>query len=77
MYEAEYMALTLTTQQMNWLTNTRDDLTGVATNAGIFRDNKATIDIAYNHLLGHESIPIDFAHYLGYRNIESGRLSHL
>jgi hypothetical protein len=47
--EAEYMALALATKQWIWLTNTLEELNVPVTNAAMFCDNKATIDIAYNH----------------------------
>jgi hypothetical protein len=43
--EAEYMALALTTKQWIWLTNALEELNVLVTNAAMFCDNKAAIDM--------------------------------
>jgi hypothetical protein len=40
------MALALATKQWIWLLNALEELNVVVTNAAMFSDNKATIDIA-------------------------------
>jgi hypothetical protein len=50
--KAEYMALALATKQWLRLTNTLEELNVSVTNAAMFCDNKAAIDIAYNHNIG-------------------------
>jgi hypothetical protein len=47
------------------------------TNAGMFCDNKASIDIAYNHKIDDLSKHIDVAYYLVPDIVESGRISLL
>jgi hypothetical protein len=47
------------------------------TNPGMFCDNKAAIDIAYNHKIGDRSKHIDIAYHVVRENVESGRISHL
>jgi hypothetical protein len=73
--EAEYMALVLATKQWIWLTNALEELNMPVTNAAMFCDNKATIDIAYNHKIGDRSKHIDIAYYVVRENAESGRIS--
>jgi hypothetical protein len=75
--EAEYMALTLATTQWIWLTNALEETNMPITNAAMFCDNQAAIDIAYNHKIGDRSKYIDIAYYLVRENIESGRISLL
>jgi hypothetical protein len=50
--EAEYMALALATKQWIWLTNALEELNVPVINAAMLCDNKATINIAYNHKIG-------------------------
>jgi hypothetical protein len=40
------MAVALATKQWIWLTNTLEELNDPVTNADMFRDNKAAMDIA-------------------------------
>jgi hypothetical protein len=47
------------------------------TNAAMFCDNKATIDIAYNHQIGDRSYDIIVSYHLAHENVESGRISQL
>jgi hypothetical protein len=75
--EAEYMALALATKQWIWLTNALEELNVPVTNGGMFCDNKATIDIAYNHKIGDRSKHIDVAYHLVRENVESGWISLL
>jgi hypothetical protein len=75
--EAEYMALALATKQWIWLTNTLEELNVLVPNAAMFCDNKAAIDIAYNHKIGDRSKHIDIAYHLVPENVESGRISLL
>jgi hypothetical protein len=51
--EAEYMPLSLAMTYWIWLTNTLEELIGPVTNATMFGDNTAAIDIAYNHKIGN------------------------
>jgi hypothetical protein len=74
---AEYMVLTLAKNQWIWLTNVLKELNVPVTNAAMFYDNKAPIDIAYNHKIGDRSKDIDIAYHLVPENIESGRNSLL
>jgi hypothetical protein len=71
------MALALTTKQWIWLTNAREELNMPITNAAMFCDNKAAIDITYNHKIGDRSKHIDIAYHLEPENVESGRISLL
>jgi hypothetical protein len=41
----------------------------------MFCDNKATIDIAYNHKIGDRSKYINIAYQLVHESVESGRIS--
>jgi hypothetical protein len=75
--EAEYMALPLGTKQWIWLTNALEELNMPVTNAAMFCDNKAAIDIAYNHNIGDHSKHIEISYQLVYANVESGRISLL
>jgi hypothetical protein len=75
--EAEYMALALATKQWIWLTITLEELNVPVTNAAMFCDNKAAIDIANNHKIGDGSKHIDIAYHLVRENVESGRISPL
>jgi hypothetical protein len=47
------------------------------TNAAMFCDNKAAIDIAYDHKIGDRSKYIDIAYHLVRQNVESGQISLL
>jgi hypothetical protein len=47
------------------------------TTAAMFCDNKAAIDIAYNHKIGDRSKDFDIAYHMVHENIESGRISLL
>jgi hypothetical protein len=47
------------------------------TNAAKFCNNKAAINIAYNHKIGHRSKHIDIAYHLVRENVESGWISLL
>jgi hypothetical protein len=53
--EAEYMALALATKQWIWLMNALEELNVPVTNTAMFCNNKAAIDIAYNHKIGDRS----------------------
>jgi hypothetical protein len=75
--EAEYMALSLATKQWIWLTNALEELNLPVTNAAMFCDNKAAIDIAYNHKVGDRSKYIDIAYHFVRENVESVRISLL
>jgi hypothetical protein len=46
------MALALGSKQWIWLIKAVEELNVPVTNAAMFCDNKATIDIAYNHKIG-------------------------
>jgi hypothetical protein len=76
-YETEYMALGLTIKQWIWLTKTREELNVPVTNATMFCDNKAAIDITYNHKIGDRSKHIDVAYYLVCENTESRQIALL
>jgi hypothetical protein len=69
------MALALTTKQSIWLLNALEELNLLVTNAAIFCDNKAAIDITYNNNIGDRSKHIDIAYHLVHENVESGRIS--
>jgi hypothetical protein len=71
------MALALTIKQWIWLTNIFEELNMPVTNAAMFYDNKAAIDIAYNHKIGDRSNHIDIAYHLVHENVESGQISLL
>jgi hypothetical protein len=71
------MALALAMKQWIWLTNALEELNMPITNAAMFCDNKAAIDIAYNHNIGDRSKHIDIAYHLVHENVESGRISLL
>jgi hypothetical protein len=73
--EAEYMALALATKQWIRLTNALEVLNVGVTNAAMFWDNIATIDIAYNHKIGDRSKHMDVAYSLVCENIQSGLMS--
>jgi hypothetical protein len=75
--EAEYMALALAMKQWIWLTNALEELNVPVSNAAMFCDNKAAIDIAYNHNIGDRSKHIDVAYHLLRKIVESGRISLL
>jgi hypothetical protein len=47
------------------------------TNAAMFCNNKAAIDIAYNHKIGDRSKHIDVIYHLVHENVKSGRISLL
>jgi hypothetical protein len=47
------------------------------TNSAMFCENKATIDITYNHNIGDRSKHIDVTYHLVCENVESGRISLL
>jgi hypothetical protein len=76
-YEAEYMALALTTKQLIWLSNTLTELNALVTNTAMFCDNDPTIYIAYNHKTGDQSTHIDLAYHLVHEKVESGQISLL
>jgi hypothetical protein len=75
--QAEYMVLALATKQWIWLTNALEALNVPVTNAAMFCDNQAAIDIIYNHKIGDRSKHIDIAYHLVCENVESGRMSPL
>jgi hypothetical protein len=75
--EAEYMALALATKHGIWLTHAFEELNVPVTNAAMFCDNKASIDIAYNHQIGDRSKYIDIAYHFVHENVECGRISLL
>jgi aminoglycoside phosphotransferase (APT) family kinase protein len=50
--EAEYIALALATKQWIWLMKAIKDLNVPVPNTAMFCENKAAIDIAYNHKIG-------------------------
>jgi hypothetical protein len=76
-YEPEYMPLALATKQCIWLTNALEELNVAVTNAAMFCDNKAAIDIAYNHKIGDRSKYIEIAYHLVGETVESGWISLL
>jgi hypothetical protein len=57
--------------------NTLKELNVPVTNAAMFCDNKAAIDIAYNHKIDDRSKHIDIAYHLVCENVESRRISLL
>jgi hypothetical protein len=71
------MALALATKQWIWLMNSLEELNVLVTNAAMFCDNKAAIDIPYNHKIGDRSKHIDIGYHLVRENVESGRVSLL
>jgi hypothetical protein len=75
--EAEYMALALATKQWIWLRNAVEELNVPVTNAPIFCDNKAAIDIAYNHKIDNKSKYFDIAYHLVHENVEFRHISLL
>jgi hypothetical protein len=77
MSEAQYMALTLATKQSIWFTNARYEINVPVPNDAMFCDNKAAINIAYNHKIDHRSKHIDVTCHLVHENVESSRISHL
>jgi hypothetical protein len=62
---------------MIWLTNALEELNVPVTNAAMFCDNKAAIDIAYNHNIGDRPKHINVAYHLVHENVESGPISRL
>jgi hypothetical protein len=77
-FDAKYMVLALATKQWIWLMNAHKDLNVRVTNAAMFCDNQATINIAYNnHKIGDQSKHIDVAYYLVRQNVQSGWISLL
>jgi hypothetical protein len=60
-----------------WLTNALNDLNVPVTNPAMFCDNKATIDITYNHKIDHQSKSIEVTYHLVCETIKSGPLSLL
>jgi hypothetical protein len=75
--EAQYMALALATKQWIWLMNALEELNIPVTNAAMVCDNKATIEIPYNHKIGARSKHIDVAYHFVRENVESGWISLL
>jgi hypothetical protein len=71
------MALVLATKQWTWLTNALQELNVQVTNATMFCDNKATIDMAYKHKIGNRSKHINVAYHVVCENVESGLISLL
>jgi hypothetical protein len=71
-YEPKYKGLALSTKQLIWLTNALEELNVPVTNAAVVCDNKASIDIGYNHKIGDQSKHIDVACHLVHENVESG-----
>jgi hypothetical protein len=53
------------------------DLILPVTNAAMFCDNQAAMDIAYNHKIGDRSTHIDVTYHLVHENVESGQISLL
>jgi hypothetical protein len=54
-----------------------EELNVPVTNAAMFCDNKAAIDISYNDKIGDRSKHIDISYHLVRENVESGRISLL
>jgi hypothetical protein len=77
MCEAEYIGLALATKHWIWLMNALEEHNVPVTNADMFYDKQATIDIAYNHKIGDRSKHIDVAYHLVCENVESGQISLL
>jgi hypothetical protein len=75
-YEAKYMALTLSIKQWIWSTNTVKELNVPVTHATMFYDLKATIDIAYKYNIHDRSKHIYIAYHLVHENIQSRQISH-
>jgi hypothetical protein len=73
--EAEYMALALATILWIWLMTALEELNVPVTNAAIYCDIKAAIDIAYNQTIGDRPKHIDIAFHLVRDNEEPGRIS--
>jgi hypothetical protein len=73
-YEAEYIGLARATKQWIWLPNAAEELKVPGTHAAMFCDNKAAIDITYNHKIVDRSKHIDVAYYLVHKNIESRKI---
>jgi hypothetical protein len=71
------MAFALSTKQWIWLMNALKELNVLVTNAPMFCNNMAAIDIAYNHKICDRSKYIDIAYHLVCENVESGRSSLL
>jgi hypothetical protein len=69
------MALALTTEQWIWLTHTLEELNVPVTNTAMVHDNKAAINIAYDHKIGDRSKYIDIAYHLVREYVESRRIS--
>jgi hypothetical protein len=65
--------LALPTIQWIWLTTALKELNVPVTNAAMFCNNKATIDITYNHKMGDPSKRINIAYHLVHENVESRR----
>jgi hypothetical protein len=76
-YEPKYLALALATKQWIWLMNALESCNVPDNNAGTFCDNKATIDITYNHTIVEQCNHIDVDNYLVYEYVESGQISCL
>jgi hypothetical protein len=62
-YESTYIVLALATQQWIWLTYALEELDVAVTNAATFCNNKATINVAYNHKIGDRSKPLEVAYH--------------
>jgi hypothetical protein len=69
------MELALATNQWIWLTNTLEQFNVLDTNASIFCDIKATIDIAYDDKVGDRFKHINIAYQLVCENVKYGRIS--
>jgi hypothetical protein len=52
--------------------NALEELDVLVTNAAMFYDNKATIDIADNHQIGDRSKHLNVAYHLVHENVDSG-----
>jgi hypothetical protein len=61
-------------KQWIWVTNDLDELNLQLTNAAMFCDDKATIDIAYNHKIGDRSKYVNVAYQLVRENVDPGKV---
>jgi hypothetical protein len=71
------MGRLLATKQGIWLMNALEELNVPVTNAPMFCNNKAAIDITYNHKIGDRSKHINVAYHLLHELVEFGRISLL
>ena len=71
------MALALATKQWIWLAAALDELNIPLTNAAMFCDKKAAIDIAHNHRICNKSNHIDVAYRFVREQVENGKITLL